>query len=140
MLYNMEFKWARWSPLIGIVFIMFLLFNSNRPLLESMTNQSTQGTMIDAYSDMTKKIKSMYQQSAGTLDKYRPQIEDIMIHTATLAEYGMANCVMQAANGVGEINKMTQTPEFEKAMMLLEKYKLLRQSAEDVLGYMDKSN
>jgi hypothetical protein len=136
----MEFKWAHWAPLIGIVFVMFLLFTSNRGLLEGMTNQSTQDTMVDGYADMTKKIKGLYQGAAESVDKYRPQFEDIMISTASMAEYGMANCVLQAGTAAGDINKPTQTPEFDKAMALLEKYKSLRQAAEDVLGFMDKSN
>lgn len=136
----MEFKWAHWAPLIGILFVMFLLFNSNRGLLEGMTNQSTQDIMVDGYGDLVKKIKGLYQQSAESIDKYRPQFEDIMLQTASMAEYGMTNCVLQAATGAGDISNPTQTQEFDKAMALLEKYKSLRQAAEDVLGFMDKSN
>lgn len=136
----MEFKWAHWAPLFGIIFVMILLITSNRGLLEGMTNQNTQDIMVDAYGDMAKKIKGLYQQLAEGVDKYRPQIEDIMISTATMAEYGMANCVLQAATGAGDISKPTQTPEFDKSMALLEKYKSLRQAAEDVLEFMDKSN
>jgi len=136
----MEFKWAHWMPLIAIVFVMILLITSNRGLLEGMTNQNTQETMVDAYTDMARKIKGLYQKASESVDKYRPQVEDIMISTASMAEYGMANCVVQAATSAGDISKPTQTPEFDKAIALLEKYKSLRQAAEDVLGYMDKSN
>jgi len=137
----MEFKWAHWAPLIGIVFVMFLLFNSNRPLLEGLTEQSTQDRMINTYTTIAKGVKDNSQKIAESLDKYRPQFEDIIMNLASFSEYAILQELINASMVAKEISDRSQQPDiFYKTLDKIEKLANLRKIAEDAMTYMDKSS
>ena len=141
MIYKMEFKWAHWAPLIGIVFVMFLLFNSNRPLLEGLTEQSTQDRMIDTYTTIAKGIKENSQKTAEDLDKYRPQFEDIVMNLASFSEYAILQELVNTAMVAKNISSPSGQPDiFYKTLDKVEKLSSLRKITEDAMNYMDKSS
>lgn len=137
----MEFKWAHWAPLIGIVFVMFLLFNSNRPLLEGLTEQSTQDQMINSLTSVAKGVKKNSQKTAESLDKYRPQFEDIIMNLASFSEYAILQELINASMVAKDISGPHGQPDiFYKTLDKVEKLSNLRKIAEDAMTYMDKSS
>jgi len=137
----MEFKWAHWAPLIGIIFVMILLITSNRPLLEGLTEQSTQDRMIDTYTTIAKDLKEKSQKTSEQLDKYRPQFEDIILNVASFSEYAILQELINASMVSKDIGAPGgQSDVFYKTLDKIEKLANLRKTAEDAMTYMDKSS
>jgi len=137
----MQFKWAHWAPLIGIVFVMILLLTSNRPLLEGLTEQSTQDRMINTYTAIAKDLKEKSQKTSEQLDKYRPQFEDIILNLASFSEYAILQELANASLVAKDIAVPGgQSDIFYKALGKIEKLANLRKTAEDAMTYMDKSS
>lgn len=143
----MEFKFIYWAPLIVIAFFVLLLVTSNNglgigigltKLREGLTSENTQQTTAQMYTDVTNKIKNAYQPTATSLDKYRTNMEDVLVTLANYSEYGMILNMWKAAGEAQDPNKPL-SENLKKLISEAEQYKKLREISEDCLNYMDKN-